>query len=174
MANVKITDLTELSAQPSTDDYFVIVDSSEALDADKTKKINFGNVVKDYVDSMSHVTYLSTALSSTDWTGNSFGTTPKTKIDLSAVFGAPANVEAVYCAGSIRDSGSAGTDCNLILSANDVDGQGFRVTATPVDDRLTGYSIFVPCSTDGDIYYQTATSSTDSMDIFLRIWGYTL
>ena len=60
MANIKISDLTALEAQPSTDDYFVIVDTSEAADADKTKKIDFGYAIKTYADSLVNVTGVTT------------------------------------------------------------------------------------------------------------------
>lgn len=43
MANVKISELAELTT-PATDDKLVIVDASEALDADKTKYITVGNL----------------------------------------------------------------------------------------------------------------------------------
>lgn len=59
MANIKISDLTALEAQPSTDDYFVIVDTSEAADADKTKKIDFGYAIKTYADSITETVFSS-------------------------------------------------------------------------------------------------------------------
>ena len=59
MANIKITDLTALEAQPSTDDYFVIVDTSEAADADKTKKIDFGYAIKTYADTITSTVFAS-------------------------------------------------------------------------------------------------------------------
>lgn len=59
MANVKITELTALEAQPSTDDYFVIVDTSEAADADKTKKIDFGYAIKTYADTITSTVFAS-------------------------------------------------------------------------------------------------------------------
>jgi len=59
MANIKISDLTALSAQPSTDDLFVIVDVSEAADADKTKKIDFGYAIKTYADTITATVFAS-------------------------------------------------------------------------------------------------------------------
>ena len=59
MANIKITELTALEAQPSTDDYFVIVDTSEAADADKTKKIDFGYAIKTYADTITATVFAS-------------------------------------------------------------------------------------------------------------------
>lgn len=59
MANIKISDLTALEAQPSTDDYFVIVDTSEVADADKTKKIDFGYAIKTYADAAAAAVFAS-------------------------------------------------------------------------------------------------------------------
>ena len=50
MTEIKISDLSALAARPADGDLFVIVDISEALDGDKTKKITFANAVKDYAD----------------------------------------------------------------------------------------------------------------------------
>ena len=50
MTEIKISDLSALAARPADGDLFVIVDVSEPLDGDKTKKITFANAVKDYAD----------------------------------------------------------------------------------------------------------------------------
>ena len=50
MTEIKISDLSALAARPADGDLFVIVDISEALDVNKTKKITFANAVKDYAD----------------------------------------------------------------------------------------------------------------------------
>ena len=51
--------------------------------------------------------YLQAPLTSTSWDGDSFSTTAKTLIDLSAVFGVPANVKAIYARVFVNDSASA-------------------------------------------------------------------
>lgn len=50
MANTKISELSALAAKPADGDLFVINDVSEALDANKTKKITFAYAVKAYAD----------------------------------------------------------------------------------------------------------------------------
>ena len=44
MTEIRISDLSELAARPADDDLFVIVDVSEPLDGDKTKKVTFANL----------------------------------------------------------------------------------------------------------------------------------
>lgn len=43
--DIKLSDLTALGAQPSTDDLIYIVDQSEAIDADKSKYVTYGNLL---------------------------------------------------------------------------------------------------------------------------------
>jgi hypothetical protein len=164
MANVAITDLTALGARPSTDDYFVVVDSSEALDADKTKKVQFLYLSP---------TFLTTPLTSTDFDGDSFSTTAKTKIDLSAVYGVPAGVKAVDTSLSIRDSGSAASAALIILSPNNTDGNGKYLRCGGVaNDYWVSGGLTVPCDASGDIYYQIVASGSGTFDVVLSIWGY--
>ena len=120
-------------------------------------------------------TYLTTPLTSTSWDGDSFSTTAKTLIDLSAVFGVPAGVKAVMFAGCyIRDSASAANDCWLILGPTNTNLVGNAVTCQSVNDRPARFNFIVPCDANGDIYYQCAASGVGTLDIFLHIWGYLL
>ncbi len=184
MANIKISDLTALEAQPSTDDYFVIVDTSEAADADKTKKIDFGYAVKTYADSITaalaaraYFVPLTTPLTSTSWDGDSFSTTAKTKIDLSDVFGAPAGIKAILAYIYVRDSGSA-TDNGIYfgLSPNDTDHQVALACASRglPNDYVSFAQGIVPCDANGDVYYQCIATGSNTLDVWLQIWGYWL
>ena len=167
MANVKISELAELTT-PAADDKMVIVDASEALDADKTKYITVSNL-------RAGPTFLTTPLTSTAWDGDSFSTTPKTKIDLSAVFGAPAGIKAVLVTCTLRDSGAASTDSWIILSTNGDDNySGMGAACPPVNDRYGRYSIIVPCDENGDIYYRCEASGSNTLDVYLEIYGYWL
>jgi len=119
---------------------------------------------------------LAAPLTSTAWDGDSFSTTAKTLIDLSAVFGAPAGVKAISVRSFGRDSGSASNTTFAILSPNNVDGVGpvsILLTGVPNDGFVESDGI-VPCNDDGDIYYQVKASGAGTMDIFLQIWGYWL
>lgn len=167
MANVKISALTELTA-PAAGDYIPIVDISEAADADKTKRIT--------LDTLHFPVFQTIQLSSTDFDGDSFTTTAKTLIDLSAVFGVPANVSAVYVWMMYRDSDSAATETRVILAPYASADLGIILGTKVANDAWQTYTAIVPCTTDGDIYYQIVASSTDvaTLDLYLEIWGYWL
>jgi len=118
---------------------------------------------------------LTTQLTSTSWDGDSFSTTAKTKIDLSAVFGVPAGVKAVLVKVALRDSGSAAASCVFQLSGVS-SGTNYSLTAqaSPIADRFAYYSGIVPCDANGDVYYQIDASESATMDVYLEIWGYWL
>ena len=119
---------------------------------------------------------LTTPLTSTAWDGDSYSTTPKTKIDLSSVFSAPAGIKAVLLEAAARDSGSAGKETLIRFSPNDT------TNSSAMECYLTGrandqYNVssgICPCDANGDIYYQITASGANSMDVYLRIWGYWL
>ena len=118
---------------------------------------------------------LTAPLTSTSWDGDSFSTTAKTKIDLSAVFGVPAGVKAVLVKVALRDSGSAAASCVFQLSGVS-SGTKYSLTAqaSPIADRFAYYSGIVPCDANGDVYYQINASGSATMDVYLEIWGYWL
>ena len=169
MANVKISELAELTT-PAADDKMVIVDASEALDADKTKYITVSNL-------RAGATFLTTPLTSTAWDGDARSTTAKTKIDLSAVFGAPAGVKAILARISARDSASAGTQSlYFALSPNDA-ALSHAMAVKPsglTNDYVADAVGIVPCDANGDVYYQIKASGTNTMDCWFQIWGYWL
>lgn len=118
---------------------------------------------------------LTTPLTSTSWDGDARSTTAKTLIDLSEVFGVPAGVKAILVALTIRDSASSTNDCLFLLSTNGDDNyQGMGLTADSTNDRYTRSSITMPCTADGDIYFRLNASGTNTMDVFISIWGYWL
>ncbi len=118
---------------------------------------------------------LATGLTSTSWDGDARSTTAKTLIDLSAVFGVPAGVKAVYVAVSCRDSASASTN-NLfvLLSPNNTAGSGQIINriSGQVNDYWQDVNAICCCDPNGDIYYQIAASGAGTMDIYLTILGY--
>jgi len=111
------------------------------------------------------------------WNGVSKSTTVKTLIDLSAVFGLPEKIKAVYVRVFIRDSGSSGSSAvYFLLSPNNNSGVGslvVRTTGLPNDAYAEGTGI-VPCNSNGDIYFQCVATGTNTLDIFLQVWGYWL
>ena len=120
------------------------------------------------------IVFLQTPLTSTSWDGDSFSTTAKTLIDLSAVFAVPAGVKAVDVKVNVRDEASETVDCWIMLSPNDTAAQGLTANCSTVNDRYNRVVLRVPCDTNGDIYYQIAASGADTLDVVLQIWGYVL
>lgn len=118
-------------------------------------------------------TYLTTPLGSTSWDGDSFSTTGKTLIDLSADFSVPAGVKAILVSAAVRDSAAVGNDCYLLLAPNNTSGTGAGFPCIPIQDRwYRSPMVVVPCTASGDVYYQIAASGTDTFDVYLYIWGY--
>ena len=163
MTDQKISDLTELSAAPADDDYFVILDT----DAAATKKVSVSTAIEKW-------TFLTAPLTSTSWDGDSFSTTAKTKIDLSVVFGVPAGVKAVLVNIALRDSGSAANECLISLSPSSVAGGLTARCSGIANDKFVNACLTVPCDTNGDIYYEISASGAGTMDVFLQIYGYWL
>jgi len=141
--------------------------SGKAADADKLDGLNstdFGRPV-----------FLTTALTSTSWDGDSFSTTSKTLIDLSSVFSVPAGVKAVLVKVALRDSASA-SGLYYIQFSGVSSGTNYSIVveAPPVNDRFGYGQGIVPCDANGDIYYNVDASGSGTMDIYLEIWGYWL
>ncbi len=172
MANTKISALTELTA-PASGDYVPIVDASEATD-DKTKKISVDNLFS-YNDAIVF-TPLTTALTSTAWDGDARSTTAKTLIDLSEVFSVPAGVKAILARIFLRDSGSAAGNSWFLLSPNDTKDVGaLTLRATGIaNDAFVDESGICPCDANGDVYYQCLATGSNTLDVWLQIWGYWL
>lgn len=165
MTNVKITDLTEATSV-AADDWVEIVDTSAAA----SRKASVANLTSP------RFVPLTTPLTSSDWDLDSFSTTGKTLIDLSAVFGVPAGVKAVLVELRARDSGSASANCSIGLSPNDTHNQ-WALTCKPYDrpnDTTEIVSGIVPCDANGDIYYQTIATGSGTLDASILIWGYFL
>ncbi|MBN1640367.1 MAG: hypothetical protein JXA09_03955 [Anaerolineae bacterium] len=117
---------------------------------------------------------LTSPLTSTSYDGDAFSDTAKTKIDLSAVFGAPAGIAAGSFALAVRDSGAAANDTYLILSPNDTADSGPACSPPVCDDRWGRGSATVPCDSGGDVYLQIAASGANTFDAYVELWGYYL
>jgi len=149
-------------------DYVPIVDISEAADADKTKRA--------LLSTLNVFVPLTTPLTSTSWNGDSFSTTAKTLIDLSAVFGVPDGVSAVLAYLYANDSGSAASSCWVLLGPTSDDGVPvlFLNLSGVFNDVPNAENGIVPCDANGDIYYQILASGVGTLDVNLQIWGYWL
>jgi hypothetical protein len=175
MATKKISTLVsegKILATPDGDEYLYIYEPDGADDANKGLAVKLDTLSSYF----STFVPLTTPLTSTAWDGDSFSTTAKTKIDLSAVFGVPAGVKAVVVGGTIADSSSGGTICTFRLSPNNTDGQAPMVANTlyVANGTYVPFHGTIPCDSGGDIYYQITASGTNTMVIILQIWGYWL
>ena len=166
MANKKVTELPEIFA-PADGDLLYLVDISQITDVDKAHKIARSTLLGE--------TWLTTPLTSTDWDGDAFSTTAKTKIDLSSVFSVPAGVKAVLVKVALRDSASASGSYHIQFSGvSSGTNYSLTVEAPPINDRFGYGQGIVPCDANGDIYYNIVASGSGTMDIYLEIWGYWL
>lgn len=119
--------------------------------------------------------FLPTPLTSTAWDGDARSTTAKTLIDLSAVFGVPANVKAVLVYVRVRDSSSSNGDRWLLLSPNNTAGSGIEFSTERItNDVWVSKQATIPCDNNGDVYFQCAASGAGTLDVVLEIWGYYL
>ena len=116
---------------------------------------------------------LTTPLASTSWDGDLRSTIGKTLIDLSAVFGIPAGVKAILVTVALNDTASSGGDYWFMLSPNNTSGQGIntRLSKCP-NSAYHNETHVVPCNANGDVYYQINASGTNTMQVYLEIWGY--
>jgi len=117
---------------------------------------------------------LTTPLTSTDFDGDSFSTTAKTKIDLSVKFGVPAGIKAVLLYYGIKDSASETSNCYIAFSPNDVSEDYaalLKIYGLNNDVQYTNSAI-VPCDANGDIYYRILASGAGTLDAWMKIWGY--
>ena len=139
--------------------------------------IVYTGALKSYKNSTEYTGYvfvpLAAPLTSANYTIDSFSTSAKTLIDLSAEFGAPAGIKAVLFSYAVRDSASLGTDNILILSPNNTSDLGISVSAHgQANNTWSRGAIVVPCDANGDVYRQIAASGSLTFDILLEIWGY--
>ena len=120
--------------------------------------------------------FLTTPKTSTSWSGNSFSTTAKTKIDLSSAFGVPDGVKAILVRITARDSGSSSGACQFALSPNNTaDSVAAQAYLQGVaNDVYVSENGIVPCDVNGDVYYQIVASGTGTLDAFIEIWGWWL
>ena len=110
---------------------------------------------------------LQSPLTSTSWDGDAKTTADNGIIDLSAVFGVPANVKAVLVRlAHVADT--AGRICRVGPTATN----SYTVTTvTPVANVQNVGTALVPCDANGDIYFYC---SGDTDNVYLQIHGYCL
>lgn len=116
-----------------------------------------------------------TPLTSTSWDGDSYSTTADTGLDLSAVFGVPAGIRAVYLHVRVRDSASSGSASFLGIAFAPTDTTTYSLACGCNGMPNDGYAmhhLWVPCDTSGDINYAITASGATTCDVIIRVWGY--
>lgn len=144
-----------------------------------TGYIVYTAALRSYKNSTEYTGYiyipLDTVLTSTSWDGDSRSTTSKTLIDLSSVFGAPANIQAVKLRIVMRDSGSASTTSGAYIifwnNNSNLVGAGLKCNGVANNAEVEGM-ITIPCTAGGDIYYQCGATGTSTLDVWVQIVGY--
>ena len=139
--------------------------------------VAYAGVLKSYKNATEYTAYafvpLTTPLTSASWDGDSRSSSPKTLIDLSAVFGAPAGIKAVLLSVQVRDSTSSTGDAFIIFSDDNTAGEGIVVGCNGIRNDAWAYNqAIVPCDANGDIYYQTVSTGVLTLDIVVKIIGY--
>ena len=118
---------------------------------------------------------LTTPLTSTSWDGDVRSTTAKTLIDLNAVFGVPDGIKMVLVEVCLNDSANSGGDYWFLLSPNNTAGIGINTRLSKIpDSAYHNESHWIPCDSNGNIYYQINASGTGTMEVYLTIWGYAI
>ena len=113
-------------------------------------------------------------LTSTAWDGDARSTTSPTKIDMSAVFGTPANIDAVLLQVKLRDSASVSTMCYIRFDESAPGSTSPIARASDINDRWAGTQIVVPTDANGDIYFECAASGANTLNVILQVHGYHL
>lgn len=115
---------------------------------------------------------LTIPLSSTSWDGD-LRSTSTGSIDLNAVFGTPAGIKAVILTVSVRETGALGGGTWFAQF-----GPGASYTYACQAFALGGNTYAstmgtVPVASDGKtIYYSIGASGTNTINVYIYIWGY--
>ena len=179
MADTKISALTEATTVAAADE-LALVQSGTTKRVGVDTLFSSANVTWQgwvFPYSTGWVGTAGLPLTSTSWDGDARSTEAKTKIDLSAVFGAPANIKAISVRIAARDSASVNTSAVYFGVSPNNTADSFAVDVSPrglVNDYYANAHGVCPCDANGDIYYQVAASGAGTLDAVLQIWGYLL
>jgi hypothetical protein len=118
--------------------------------------------------------YLQTPLTSAAWSGSTYSTvSDSTQIDLSAVFGVPANAKAALLYIQVKDSAGLG-DYYIRVGPNATYYYAMIVGSISATVYNYGGPCVVPCDANGDIWYRIAASGANTLAITMRVAGYQL
>lgn len=117
---------------------------------------------------------LKAPLTSTLWDGDAYSSGEASPINLNTVFGVPAGVEAVLIQVIARDSAVWGTAA-LYLSVGPTEIDYWAVGVRPAGGDVWSENNGVcPCDADGNVYCKIQASGENTLDAYIRIWGYFL
>lgn len=161
-----VTDHGALTGLSDDDHPQYLLTTGKAADSDKLDGLDstaFGRPV-----------WLANPLTSSEWVGQLKTTVGKTLIDLSAVFGCPAGIKAVYLWVGLSCSDSYAGSANFILAGNSIHADGISVDAEGLNNgKYERNAVIIPCDENGDIYYQISATGT-GLSIYMRVYGYWL
>jgi hypothetical protein len=73
---------------------------------------------------------------------------------------------------SVRDSGSAGTDCYVSFKTSSGASPIAYVGASAINNRWHRCVRFVPCGTNGDLWFDVVASGTQTLDVVIKVSAY--
>ena len=111
-------------------------------------------------------------LISTSWDGDARSTTGATAIDMSTVFGTPANIDALWLRVSIRDSGSASAVAWIRFDNVAPGDDSVVVRTADINDRWADQYPVVATNSDGDIYFDCQATGVGTLDVDIIVLGY--
>lgn len=114
---------------------------------------------------------LPTPATSTSWDGDAKDTADNGIIDLSSVFGLPAGIKGVFAKLSAKNTSVAGKYSSLGADSSNP----YALVVTPrdtLDIGLNNGPAFVPCDSNGDIYFKTDAANGAENIVSIQIYGY--
>jgi hypothetical protein len=114
---------------------------------------------------------LATPATSTSWDGDAKDTADNGIIDLSSVFGLPAGIKGVFAKLSAKNTSTTGKYSSLGADSSNP----YALVVTPrdtLDISLNNGPAFVPCDSNGDIYYKTNAADGSENIVGIEIYGY--
>ncbi len=120
--------------------------------------------------------WLTTAYTNASWDGDAKSDGDSAVLDLSALFGIPASIQAVLISVLARDSGSAaGTPSISVKPTLASSDRCLEVRLEGVtNDGFRSCMAWVPCDDNGDVYVLIDASGASTLDVWLTVWGYIL
>jgi hypothetical protein len=155
--------------------YSLVLDSANVVvTGDLVQVQAYGNIKKLYGTTLytGYITVpLATPATSTSWDGDAKDSGDNGIIDLSTVFSLPAGIKGVFAKLSAKNTSASGKYSCLGPDATNY----YALQVTPRDTAdiyLNNGPAFVPCDSNGDIYFKTDAANGAENIVAISIWGY--